>query len=162
MFLNLNRFLVPCYLSTFLGQIGNKSKKEKIILEEIIHGLFSARGFNGTWLSDSELLYRDFYGNLVVLDIGESSQDSIENIDFDFTTESAARLTSIELPEAKILVANTTFVSLSCNLILILVFVPFLRRLVEIECTRFEELELCCKLAELCTKSGRQRTERKD
>ncbi|RWS06757.1 prolyl endopeptidase FAP-like protein, partial [Dinothrombium tinctorium] len=49
--------------------IGRRTKKEKLQLDEIIRGVFSPFNFNGTWLSDSELLYTDFDGNLVLLNL---------------------------------------------------------------------------------------------
>jgi len=81
------------------GQIGNKEKKEKILIEEIIHGLFSPRGYNGTWISDNELMYRDFYGNLVVLDLNKTLPLD-ERISLAHTDTNN---------EPKLLVANTTF-----------------------------------------------------
>ena len=72
------------------------------MIEEIIHGLFSPHGFNGTWISDNELMYRDFYGNLVVLELNKS-------LPLSERTLHAATAAGSEHAEAKLLVSNTTF-----------------------------------------------------
>jgi hypothetical protein len=61
--------------------------KEAIFLDEVLAGAFSARTFNGSWISDTEILFRDSSGHLVVSD---------------FSTPD---------PEPSILVSNNTLVS---------------------------------------------------
>ncbi|XP_067137399.1 A-type potassium channel modulatory protein DPP6-like isoform X2 [Centruroides vittatus] len=41
----------------------------RFTLEEIISGDLEPRYFNGTWISGEELVFRDFYGNLVVYNV---------------------------------------------------------------------------------------------
>jgi len=67
-----------------------QTRKEKIVLDEIIYGIFAPRTFNGTWLSDDELLYRDAFGNLVLMNVSEPDQEQ----------------------QSKLLVSNYTLVSI--------------------------------------------------
>lgn len=93
--------------SSTAGEFGKNTKKDKILLEEIIHGVFSPRTFNGTFLSDTELLFRDSYGNLVIKTL-ETSQSSVSPSSSSIPLVRSQRLTS----DTSILVPNTTFVSI--------------------------------------------------
>lgn len=62
-------------------------EKEPILLEDVVFGTLSARTFNGSWISDSELLFRDPNGHLVIFNA------------------------STPTPELSNLVLNTTLVS---------------------------------------------------
>jgi len=75
------------YFNPQIIEFGRQTRKEKILLDEIVYGVFAPRTFNGTWLSDNELMYRDFLGNLVIMNVSSPE----------------------EAP--KIIVANYTFVS---------------------------------------------------
>lgn len=63
-------------------------EKEAILLEDVVFGTLSARTFNASWISDTELLFRDTNGHLVLLNV------------------------SAPTPELNTLVANTTLVSI--------------------------------------------------
>ena len=71
-------------------EFGQQTRKEKITLDDIIYGIFAPRTFNGSWITDDELLYRDSFGNLVVMNVSAPPYQ-----------------------EPKILVSNYTFVSIS-------------------------------------------------
>jgi hypothetical protein len=75
-------------------EFGQQTRKEKIILDEIIYGIFAPRSFNGTWISDDELLYRDSFGNLALMNVSAPINQ-----------------------EQKILVSNYTFVSVQYALL---------------------------------------------
>ncbi|RWS30079.1 Inactive dipeptidyl peptidase 10-like protein [Leptotrombidium deliense] len=62
------------FISPELRGIGKHVKKEKLLLDEIIQGVFSTRGFNGSWISDNELMYSDHKGNLVILNVDNEKQ----------------------------------------------------------------------------------------
>lgn len=68
-------------------EFGRQTRKERVLLDEIVYGVFAPRTFNGTWLNDNELMYRDSLGNLVLMNVSSPE----------------------EAP--KIIVANYTFVS---------------------------------------------------
>lgn len=77
------------YISPNEGELGtSRPKKEKMTVDEIFLGIFSPVPFNGTWLTDHELIYHDSSNNLVLLNL---RNDSIS-----------------------LLVPNTTFVSDNC------------------------------------------------
>lgn len=61
--------------------------KDIILLDEVIYGSLSARTWNGSWISDQEVLFRDSKGHLVILDVSTLN------------------------PEPTILVSNNTLVS---------------------------------------------------
>lgn len=70
------------------GELGSpRPKKEKMTVDDIFLGVFSPVPFNGSWLSDHELMYHDPSNNLVIHDL---TNDSIS-----------------------LLVPNTTFVSIN-------------------------------------------------
>lgn len=64
---------LPQYWSPAV-EFGRQPRKEKILLDEIVYGVFAPRTFNGTWLSDDELMYRDSLGNLVVMNVSSSEE----------------------------------------------------------------------------------------
>ena len=43
--------------------------KDSILLDDVIFGTLTAKTFNGSWISDKELLFRDWKGHLVLLDL---------------------------------------------------------------------------------------------
>ncbi|KAL1431700.1 hypothetical protein MTO96_013809 [Rhipicephalus appendiculatus] len=45
---------------------GPRVKQARISLEEVLHGTFNPRKFNGSWVSDTEFVYRDTDGALVL------------------------------------------------------------------------------------------------
>lgn len=49
--------------------------KDAILLDEVIFGTLSAKTFNGSWISDSELLFRDAKGHLVILDLSTANPE---------------------------------------------------------------------------------------
>ena len=51
------------------GKFEVKADKEKLKLDQVLQGVFSPSSFNGSWISDHELIYRDISGNLVLLDL---------------------------------------------------------------------------------------------
>lgn len=53
---------------------GPRVKNPRIGLEELLADSFYARRFNGTWLSDTEFIYRDGNGSLVLYDVEASSK----------------------------------------------------------------------------------------
>lgn len=76
------------YQSPNEGELGTpRPKKEKMTVDEIFLGVFSPVPFNGTWLSDHELIYHDSSNNLVLLNLRNDS--------------------------VSLLVPNTTFVSIA-------------------------------------------------
>ncbi|KAL3220236.1 hypothetical protein MRX96_030058 [Rhipicephalus microplus] len=48
------------------GDKGPRVKQARISLEEVLHGTFNPRKFNGSWVSDTEFVYRDTDGALVL------------------------------------------------------------------------------------------------
>lgn len=102
--LNPDYFLVPrdssfisWPITTTTVEFGQQTRKEKITLDEIIYGFFAPKTFNGSWISDDELLYRDAFGNLAIMNLSAPLHE-----------------------EPKILVSNITFVStthcITCHL----------------------------------------------
>lgn len=78
------------YMSPNEGELGtSRPKKEKMTVDEIFLGVFSPVPFNGTWLTDHELMYHDSSNNLVLLNLRNDS--------------------------VSLLVPNTTFVSEKCQ-----------------------------------------------
>lgn len=78
------------YISPNEGELGtSRPKKEKMTVDEIFLGVFSPVPFNGTWLTDHELIYHDSSNNLVLLNLRNDS--------------------------VSLLVPNTTFVSDNCQ-----------------------------------------------
>lgn len=62
------------YQSVSEGELGSpKPKKEKMTVDEIFLGVFSPNSFNGSWLSDHELMYHDPSNNLVLLNLWNDS-----------------------------------------------------------------------------------------
>lgn len=51
------------------GKFEIKAFKEKLKLEQVLSSTFSAAPFNGSWISDDELIFRDASGHLVKLDL---------------------------------------------------------------------------------------------
>ncbi|CAG2178883.1 unnamed protein product, partial [Oppiella nova] len=50
-------------------KFSQKTNREKLQLDQVLQGVFSPSAFNGTWISDHELMYRDVSGDLVILDL---------------------------------------------------------------------------------------------
>ncbi|XP_054918009.1 prolyl endopeptidase FAP-like isoform X9 [Dermacentor andersoni] len=48
------------------GDKGPRVKQARISLEEVLHGTFNPRKFNGSWVSDTDFVYRDADGALVL------------------------------------------------------------------------------------------------
>uniref|UniRef100_A0A1W7RAN4 Venom dipeptidyl peptidase 4 n=1 Tax=Hadrurus spadix TaxID=141984 RepID=A0A1W7RAN4_9SCOR len=48
------------------GIEGPRVKNPRFTLEEVISGQLKARSFNGSWISDKEFIFRDYYGTMVV------------------------------------------------------------------------------------------------
>ncbi|XP_045470312.1 venom dipeptidyl peptidase 4-like isoform X2 [Harmonia axyridis] len=54
------------------------TSKRSLSLEDFLYGKFFAQGFNGTWISGSELMFQDANNNLVIHDIrGDNSSQRV-------------------------------------------------------------------------------------
>ncbi|KAK0080428.1 hypothetical protein PV325_013967, partial [Microctonus aethiopoides] len=53
------------------------STASSITLEQWLNGWVSTKSFNGTWLSDDEILYRDLHGNIVIYNCNTASSKII-------------------------------------------------------------------------------------
>jgi len=62
------------YFNPQIIEFGRQTRKERILLDEIVYGVFAPRTFNGTWLSDNELMYRDSLGNLVIMNVSSPEE----------------------------------------------------------------------------------------
>ncbi|CAG2113801.1 unnamed protein product, partial [Medioppia subpectinata] len=51
------------------NKFSNKADKEKLKLDHVLQGVFNPSAYNGTWITDHELIYRDVSGDLVKLDM---------------------------------------------------------------------------------------------
>ncbi|XP_054168266.1 dipeptidyl peptidase 4-like isoform X2 [Oppia nitens] len=58
-------------------QFSAKTYKEKLKLDQILQGVYSTSAFNGSWISDYELIFRDISGNLVKLNLNDSPPTTI-------------------------------------------------------------------------------------
>lgn len=55
--------------STSTANFGNQGKKDKITLKDLLMSEFSTSPFNGTWLTDNQIIYRDINANILTLNI---------------------------------------------------------------------------------------------
>ncbi|KAL3280819.1 hypothetical protein HHI36_004050 [Cryptolaemus montrouzieri] len=53
------------------------TRKRSLTLEDFLYGKFFAQGFNGTWVSGSELMYMDAKNNLVLRDLKAKVNESV-------------------------------------------------------------------------------------
>lgn len=54
------------------ANFGNHPKKDKITLKDLLHNEFAVAHFNGTWLTDNQLIYRDINANILTLNVSSS------------------------------------------------------------------------------------------
>lgn len=65
------------------GIDGPRVKNPRFTLEEIINGDLEPKYFNGTWISGEELIFRDYYGDLIVYNAEKSVNSTLmKNLTF--------------------------------------------------------------------------------
>lgn len=110
------------------------SPENQLTLDDILTGRFSAKRFNGTWISDKEILYRDASGTNV---IGYNVETGVERVllnndvqelseGFQFDVSADGKFLLVAREHQKVRLPNFVIVYIRINPFMTLFFFSFL------------------------------------